>query len=169
MFNLTILKPDNIAMRYGVLFLMLMCNITMVNAFDHKHVENFDLIIESSWARALPPVVPNGAAYLTITNNGQQDTLLKVSSSIAANSMVHESYTTDNQIAMRHINKVVIGKGQHVEFKPGGYHIMLMGLKQPLSLDTQFTLTLTFENAGEVNINVPVVKDKASLNITHSH
>ena len=167
MLDKVMIKINNVVTRYIAIALIIMGNMATANEFEHQHSDEASIVIEHAWSRSLPPVVPNGAAYLSIINNGQPDTLVKVSSSIAANSMVHESYIEDDKISMRHVGKVDIAQGQHVEFKPGGYHIMLMGLKKPLSLGTQFTLTLTFEHAGEIEVKVPVIKDKATIKMHH--
>jgi len=167
MFKEIMFKMKSTVVNFGILA-FIFTNLTVVHADEHKHLNNSSIVIESSWARALPPVVPNGAAYLSIVNHGKNDTLLDVSSSIATNSMVHESYIADGQVSMRHINEIDIATGQHVEFKPGGYHIMLMGLKTPLSVGTHFKITLMFENAGEIEVHVPVLENKG-INKGNSH
>lgn len=168
MFKETMLKMKSTVISFGIL-VAVFSNISVVHAGEHKHLNKSSIVIENSWARALPPVVPNGAAYLSIINHGKSDRLLNVSSSIATNSMVHESYIADGQVSMRHIHGVDIANGQSVEFKPGGYHIMLMGLKSPLSVGTHFKVTLMFENAGEIEVNVPVLENKVTTQGNSHH
>jgi periplasmic copper chaperone A len=59
-------------------------------------------------------------------------------------------------MTMQEIAELVIPAGEAVEMKPGGYHIMLMELAEPLELGSTFTLTLSFENAGDIEVEVPV-------------
>jgi copper(I)-binding protein len=59
-------------------------------------------------------------------------------------------------MTMREVDAVDLGAGQTVEFKPGGFHLMLMGLKAPLKLGDKFPMTLRFEKAGSVEVMVHV-------------
>lgn len=112
-----------------------------------------DLVIGHPWARAAAP--PNGAAYLTITNQGQTpDRLVRVSSPAAEMSQLHVHLVEDGIMKMRPIDGIDIEPGAPVELKPGGLHIMLMGLKAPLTAGMKFPLTLSFEKAGDVTVEV---------------
>jgi len=172
MFNISSVSS---MIKYGVFCVILTIgNVNVANAHDHKKMnkvsETTSMMIKGAWARALPPVVPNGAAYLSLHNmSDEQDTLLSISSSIAKNSMLHESYLSDEKVAMRHISNLSIKAHQAIELKPGGYHIMLMGLKKPLSLGTTFNVTLEFENAGLVEVPVTVIEQKPSKMTSHHH
>lgn len=179
MFNMNISTLSNVIKCSVICAVLAISSVTIgsvdvVNAHDHKKMDNAknktSMMITGAWARALPPVVPNGAAYLSLHNMGtERDILLSISSSIAKRSMLHESYLDDDKVAMRHIAELNVEAGQQVDFKPGGYHIMLMGLKQPLSLGTTFTVTLEFENAGLVEVPVTVIEKKPSKMVSHHH
>ena len=156
------------------LSILMVCNLNLAKAHGHKATDNkgdnsSSIVITNVWARALPPVVPNGAAYLSIYNAGKKDTLLSINSSIAKRSMLHENYMVDGQVAMRHVGELTIEHEQKIDFKPGGFHIMLMGLKHPLSLDSNFTLALEFEHAGIIEVPTSVVKNKQSNAVKHHH
>lgn len=164
------LKSFSMVRLSAIFSIIIMATINVANAHDHKGDDVPTVMIHHAWARALPPVVPNGAAYLQIHNVGtKSDTLLSVSTSIAKHSMVHESYFEDGKVAMRHINNLVVNAGESVEFKPGGFHIMLMGLKEPLNEGTNFELVLNFKMAGAVQTTVKVTKGMIEHAGGHDH
>lgn len=152
--------------KVAVVVALALAVTTQSVAFEHQHGDSYTIAINQAWARALPPVVPNGAAYLTVTNNHDvSDTLEGVSSNIAKHSMLHESYFKDGKVAMRHLEQLPILAGQSIEFKPGGYHIMLMGLTRALVEGESFNVTLHFKNAGDITSEVTIAKRK----MTHNH
>ncbi|TVP91538.1 MAG: copper chaperone PCu(A)C [Pseudomonadaceae bacterium] len=119
--------------------------------------EHGDLHIDHPWSRAMPSVATTGAAYLIIRNSGDSaDTLLSASTPAAGHTELHEHVHEDGLMKMRELPEVEIAAGEQVEFKPGGYHVMLFNLQQPLDAGTEFPLTLTFANAGEIEVNVHV-------------
>jgi len=63
------------------------------------------------------------------------------------------------EMTMREVEFVELPAGTTVELKPGGYHIMLIGLKAPLELGSTIQITLVFENAGEITVDVPVLEE----------
>ena len=112
--------------------------------------------VSDAWARATAPGVDVGAAYMTITGGASADRLVSGSTPRAA--MVH-LHTVEEQAGvakMRGIDAVEVPAGARVELKPKSTHIMLMGLEKPLAAGESFPLTLKFENAGEVTVNVDV-------------
>lgn len=117
------------------------------------------LKIDHPWSRATPGGAKVGGGYLTIENTGATaDRLISVSApSIAGRSEMHEMAVTNGVMTMRPLESgVAIAPGSKVEFKPGGYHIMFMELKQPLKQDERIKGTLTFENAGPVEVEFKV-------------
>jgi copper(I)-binding protein len=124
------------------------------------------------WAR--PTAGPNklGAAYLILKNTGQEaDTLQSVSSPDAEKAEIHE-HTQDAQgiMRMRPVQGgLKIPAGGSVEFKPGGYHIMLFGLKHNLEEGQQLPLKLHFAHAGDLDIEVKVEKAPAGSAGMHGH
>ena len=117
-----------------------------------------DLEIDHPWSRATPAAAPVGAGYLTITNKGKTaDRLLSGTSEISAKVEIHDMAVVDGVMRMRALDKgIEIPAGGKVEFKPGGFHIMLIGLKRPIAKDAGFKGTLTFEKAGTVEIEYQV-------------
>ena len=128
----------------------------VANAHDY---EVGNLHIDHIWARALPPSAPTGAAYFIITNRGDSaDRLLAVETPIAAYTEIHEHQHIDGLMKMQRVNGLELGAGDRVEFKPGGYHAMLFNLKQPLVAGDSFPMTLSFEQAGTVEVTVQVTE-----------
>ncbi|HDZ55417.1 MAG TPA: copper chaperone PCu(A)C [Pseudomonas xinjiangensis] len=116
-----------------------------------------DLHIDHPWSRPLPPVAPTGAAYLRIENHGQTaDSLLGVRSPIAEYAQMHEHLHVDGLMKMQQTERVDIASGQTVIFEPGGLHIMLFDLREPLVSGDEFPLTLDFEKAGAVEVIVKI-------------
>ena len=116
-----------------------------------------DLMIGDFWARATAKLAKNGAAYLTITNQGSElDLLVAVTSPVAKRAELHTVINEDGVMKMRPLKAVEIHPGEPAVLAPGGIHIMLMGLTHPLEKGSSFPLTLTFEKSGTLEIQVPV-------------
>jgi hypothetical protein len=118
------------------------------------------VVVEGAWVGEVPPSSPVAAAYMTIKNNGTaDDKLLGVTSSISGSTMVHQTVVDDKGVAsMDMIDALVIPAGKSITLKPGGTHIMLMDLKEPVTGKEKIELDLKFENAGEMKIEAPVKK-----------
>ena len=100
----------------------------------------------------------NTAAFLKIQNNSSEyDTLVSAGSGVAKVVEIHETYSRENDMkGMRHIEYIAIPAGSTVELKPGGYHIMLIGLENDLISDNEINLTLQFKNNGNFDIKAKV-------------
>lgn len=116
------------------------------------------LRLSEAWSRATPPAAITGAGYLTITNTGKSaDRLVGGSTAVAAKLEIHEMSMTGGVMRMRPLKDgLAIGPGQSVTLKPGGYHLMLIGLKRPLNAGERLPVTLTFERAGAVKTELEV-------------
>ena len=126
--------------------------------------------VTEPWAMPLPAVSVNGAAYLTLTNHGSEPvTLVDAASTIANRAQIHGHTEQDGQIKMVHLEEVEIPPHQTQEFTPGGLHIMLMGLKSPLTEGEDFSLTLTFKTGQMVEITVPVTEKMSGMDGDSSH
>jgi copper(I)-binding protein len=112
--------------------------------------------LEHVWARPTPAVTTPGVTYFTVVSNGTPDKLLSVSTPIAASAELHETVDDKGIMKMRPVASVELVPGQPVTFKPGGYHVMLMGLKSPLKSGDSFPLTLTFEHAQPITVTAKV-------------
>jgi copper(I)-binding protein len=122
-----------------------------------------DLRIIHPHARPTVPHQPSGAAYIGIENNGKNaDKLIAVTSPVAKTAEIHSMSMQGNVMKMREVENIDIAPSAKIQMKPGdGYHIMLIGLNQPLKPGDKFPLTLTFEKAGKLDVSVSVDdKDK---------
>ena len=116
-----------------------------------------EMSIRDAWARPAS-AGDNGAAYFVIENGTPSaDTLLSVSSDIASATEVHLSMVMDGGVmSMQQQESVPVPTSEKVEFKPGGLHVMFVGLTQDLKVGDMITLTLNFENAGTRIVEVPI-------------
>ena len=113
--------------------------------------------IQQPFARATPAKM--GGAFMTLVNTGMAgDKLLKAASPVAESVELHTHVKEGDVMRMRPVPAIEIAGHGRTALEPGSYHVMLIGLKQPLKEGTSFPLTLTFEKAGSVTLNVPVVK-----------
>lgn len=118
-----------------------------------------DIAVEHAWARATPKGAGTGAGYVTIVNNGPSaDRLLGASSPIAEAIQFHASSGENGVMKMDQLSILDLPAGQTVTLKPGGIHMMMIGLTQPLREGQTFPLTLTFEKAGAVGVTVRIGK-----------
>ncbi|PWJ80885.1 hypothetical protein C7441_1115 [Pseudaminobacter salicylatoxidans] len=117
-----------------------------------------DLEISGAWARAMLPGQPTGGAYLTIANKGKAaDKLVGATSPNAGKVEVHTMEVKDDVMVMRSVEGgLEIPAGETVELKPGGFHVMFMGVKEAFKEGATVPVTLEFEHAGKVDMQVPV-------------
>ena len=116
------------------------------------------LEIGHPWTRATAPTAPSGGGFLKITNTGTTaDRLIAVRSPAADKVEIHEMKMDGNVMRMRELEKgLEIPPGATVELKPGGFHIMFMGLKAPFAKDAKVPATLVFEKAGSIDVELLV-------------
>jgi copper(I)-binding protein len=112
--------------------------------------------IDHPWARASAGATKTGAAYLTITDNGAPDRLIGLSTPVAQTAELHESMAEMGTMKMRPLPGLALVPGKPVTLAPGGYHVMLVGLKAPLKQGDNFPLTLQFEHAAPLTVTVAV-------------
>ena len=115
------------------------------------------IAITKAWARAAAAPGGASAAYLTLTIADGSDRLVAAESDAAARVELHTHELDANGVArMRQIEAIPVAAGTPSELKPGGLHVMLMGLGRPLAAGETIGLTLVFEKAGRVSLTVPV-------------
>jgi copper(I)-binding protein len=119
--------------------------------------------IADPFARATLPQMKTGVVYLTIVNHGPvDDQLLAAASPVAASAELHATAMDANLMQMSALPGLALPVGKTVELKPGGVHIMLLGLKQPLEMGASFPIRLTFEKAPPIEVTVRIEKAGAS-------
>jgi len=112
--------------------------------------------VDQPWARATAPQQTVGGAYLTLTSP-TPDRLIGASSPIAARTALHEMQMDGTTMRMRPTPEgLPLPPGQAVALTPGGYHLMLMDLKQPLVVGQTFPLQLRFDHAAPLDVVVTV-------------
>jgi len=116
--------------------------------------------ITEAWARATPAGAENGVAYLTI-RSPTADRLTGAATPVAAKAELHQMIMADGIMKMRQPAALDLPAGHRVTLKPGGLHIMLLGLKEPLRQGQKFPLTLSFDRAGSRVVSVAVAKPGA--------
>lgn len=115
--------------------------------------------VENAWTRATAPNAKTGAAYMVLKNNGStDDKLIGAESDVAKKTQIHTAEMKDGMMNMHRVEFILVPGGGSAELKPGGYHVMMMGLKQPLKEGREVHITLKFENAGEIKVTAPVKK-----------
>jgi copper(I)-binding protein len=117
-----------------------------------------NIAIEAPWARA--SVGGNGAAYAQLVNKGAAiDRLIDAKSPVARNVEIHTHIMEGTVMRMRRVKDgIALSPGETILMKPGGYHIMLLGLHKKLIEGETFPVTFVFEKAGEIEIPVKVGK-----------
>ncbi|WP_462379672.1 copper chaperone PCu(A)C [Pseudomonas sp. Marseille-QA0892] len=128
-------------------------------AFAHSY-DAGSLHIGHPWSRELPPNGPTAPAYFVVHNNGREaDRLVSVDTPVAARAELHEHVHSGDMMKMQKVETVTIPASGEVPFAPSGYHVMLFDLKQPLRAGDRFPMTLHFEHAGDVSVEVLVQRD----------
>jgi len=129
-----------------------------------------DLTLSNTWTRATPPKAKAGGGFVEIVNNGSEtDKLVAAKSDVAAKVEIHEMSVTDGVMKMRELEGgIEIPAGETVTLKPGGLHIMFMGLNQSFEEGSTVPVVLTFEKAGDVAVELDVAKMGAK-SMAHDH
>jgi len=124
-------------------------------------------VVSDAWARATPPGVEVGAAYLVIQGGSRPDRLVGASSERADMVHLHDVVEEDGVAKMRSTESVEIPAGQRVELAPKGRHLMLMGLAAPLVAGQTFAIVLRFADSAEQTVTVTV--RAATAEASHAH
>jgi len=128
------------------------------------------LKIGHPWARMTLPGQPSGGAYLTLRNSGTATDRLLGGSTPAAERVELHSMTMDgNVMQMREVPAIDVSPGQTVELKPGQLHMMLVGLKTPLKTGDTVPLTLRFEKAGDVKVELKIEQIAPGIAASAAH
>lgn len=113
--------------------------------------------VADPYARAVPPGQPNSAVFMTLTNEGGSDRALVAASSTAADVVeLHTHRMVDGMMQMVQIDRIDLPPGTPVELKPGGLHVMLIGLEAPLTPGEVVPVTLMLEDGTAIEVQAPV-------------
>lgn len=125
------------------------------------------ITIGHPYARATAAGQPTGGGFMKLTNSGGNDKLLSVSAGVSKSVELHEMKMEGDVMKMRQIDGIELQAGKTVELKPGGYHVMFIGLKAPLKAGDKFPVKLKFEKAGDVTVEVNVEAPGADHSMKH--
>jgi copper(I)-binding protein len=115
------------------------------------------LRIDHPFARATPPGARSGGVFLSVENKGDRtDRLLTVSTPVAGTAELHQMVMDAGVMRMRAVAGLDVKPGDRLVLQPGAYHVMLTDLKRPLHAGETFPMTLGFEKAGTIKVDVEV-------------
>jgi copper(I)-binding protein len=118
------------------------------------------VVVSRQWARTSPMATTTGAVYMDITATaGDELVSASVDASVADEVELHEMVMSGGAMAMQQVDALMLPAGQTVSLKPGGYHVMLLGLARPLAVGDTIPVTLTFATAGQITVDVPVLDE----------
>ena len=141
-------------LRYKFLVLPLL--LSLISPWALAEVMRIDHAV----VRQMPPGVPNTAIYMRLNNDGAESvTLIGAQASWAERVELHAHVHADGVVGMRPIDAVTVEQQGQVEFKPGGRHVMVFGLEQPLQAEQHLPLTLLFDDGRRQTVQVIVKKD----------
>jgi copper(I)-binding protein len=130
-----------------------------VGAVAAKDVKVGSLKIEHGYAMETRPGQPNGGAFIEVENRGKRvERLLSVSfpKTVSERGELHTMKHENGKMIMREVPKFEIPAGGKLKLQPGGDHLMLIGIKEPLKAGSTVKATLQFENAGKVEVDLTV-------------
>ena len=121
------------------------------------NVDTNDLVVRDGWVQEVPREQKITAAYMTIENHSAADiSLQSASAGVARVIELHKIELTDGMMKMRKVQAIDIPAGETVELKPGGYHLMVIGLNRELKKGDTVSLTLQFSRDIKKTITLPV-------------
>jgi copper(I)-binding protein len=142
-------------MTRGCVALLLMLGQTGL-AWTHSH-EKGDIQVRHPWSRATPPGAQVAVGYMEIRNNGAQpDRLVAASTPVAKRVEMHITQRDGEVMRMRQVKDFEIPARERVTLRPGGSHLMLVDITQPLKKGERLTMRLRFERAGELDIELEI-------------
>jgi periplasmic copper chaperone A len=147
----------------GAVLTLFAANLGFAQSYKAGEIE-----VMRPWTWNTPPGAKVGGAFFTLKNGKGDDKLLRAQSPVAGKTEIHTHVNDNGVMRMRAISHIEIGAGKSVELKPGSYHIMFFDLKKQFANGEKFPLTLEFEKAGKVQVEV-VVEDRATANKPDAH
>jgi hypothetical protein len=113
--------------------------------------------VTDPYVRAVPPGQPNSAAFMTLSNTGDEPrALVAAESDAAATVELHTHGMVDGMMRMRRVDRIELPAGEQVALQPGGLHVMLIGLTQQLEPGMDVALTLVLNDGSRLQLTAPV-------------
>lgn len=137
-------------------FLVLLVSALSAAQLSHAHSAKLGAIeIGHIWTRATAPGAKAASVYAPFRNTGTiSDSLTGADTPVAERVEIHETHEENGVVKMRMLETLELPPGKPVAMRPGGKHLMLVGLKRPLKKDESFPLTLHFFRAGSIEVQV---------------
>lgn len=115
------------------------------------------LTVDDPYVREVPPGSPATAAFMTLHNSGDSAVrLISADNSIAEHTELHNHVNVDGVMQMRQVEAIEVPAGGSALLAPGGLHLMMIGLQNPVSEGDQVELSLTFDNGETLELDAPV-------------
>ena len=149
--------------QFALITLLLISTATYGNDAIEK------LMIDNPTYKTTPPGIENSAAYFNIMNHSHKDIqLMGASSDVAKITEIHEHTMSNGTMKMQKVQSITIPAHSSIVFEPGGYHIMLIGVKQPIQTGDKASITLMFDN-GKTKVVEVKATDHHKANHQHKH
>jgi len=114
--------------------------------------------IKDAWIRPSSENMATALYFIIENNSSKADTLFQADCDFAGKVEIHETYSQGDMMGMRKVDFIIIDSKSSFEFKPGGYHVMLMKLKKDINVGDEEKFTLHFKQAGELKITAQAKK-----------
>jgi periplasmic copper chaperone A len=149
--------------------LLLAAGLAHADSHQHGGQAAHPVQVHKPFVRLMPPGQPNTAAFMTLENTGRKD-LAVVSAESGVSKVVElHTHTMENGVMrMREIERIEVAAGQRTELKPGGLHVMLIGLHAPLQEGQVVEVTLVYDDGSRQLVEAPV-RDPGAMMQEHSH
>lgn len=130
-----------------------------------------DMMVNDPYARTSSAMAQSGAAFMEIMNmTGSDDRLVSASSDISARVELHTHIVDGDVMRMVEVEEgFPVAAGESIMMERGGKHVMFLGLNGPLNSGDEVEVTLTFENAGDVTVMIPVDNERMPAEMGHDH
>jgi periplasmic copper chaperone A len=124
--------------------------------------------VQDPYARAVPPGQPNSAVFMVIENTGTAPAaVVQAQSPAAATVELHTHGMADGMMQMRRIERIELPAGESVALAPGGLHVMLIGLTEPLAPGMDVPLTLELDDGSRIDLTAPVRQVQPMMHGNH--
>ncbi|MGB1111412.1 MAG: copper chaperone PCu(A)C [Gammaproteobacteria bacterium] len=150
--------------RFVMLTSMVLISLSAMAERPAAHM----IVVTDPYSRAMPPSIPNSGAFFGLNNFDDKDHALVKAESLIAERVELHTHIMDNGVArMREVKEINIPAGGSAALAPGGYHVMLIGLKRPMDMGTKLLLTLTFDDGSQQTIVAPARMVSGGMHHNH--
>lgn len=151
-------------------FFVKLRHLTLATLFSATTLLANGIMAHNAYVRATPPGVKNSAAFLEVMNHTGEDlAIVSASSKIAKAVELHTHDMKDGVMKMYQVKKIDLKAHSTQTLKPGGYHVMFLGLNKRLNEGENVNFSLTLSNGKVLDITAPVKKVMAGMKMKHNH